>query len=337
MNFLKRLYLLILTVALIAVVVLFLLAPGSVNGWTGSIMEAPVLLRVLVALVVALLLGALTTMQIRGERRNRMSGLMMRAGGAITEVSVDSARGRILKAVSDLPDVASAEAQINPVRGRADIEMQVTVFGHDVNLPAKQKEINRALNQVLNKQLGLRLAGRPRVHIQIYGEQPKPTPTPELSPASAQPGSGGLIGGLLGGLRRETPASDAPAAEVPPAPAVTLVEAESAVPVERERVGTVLGAWRREVPVDEPAMPADEPVSAPDGKPSDLDASEVKLDDFQPIKLDSELAESPTSDFVGDDNDIDEELGVKRSVRDVGDMPDDDAVEGKPSEVPAKD
>lgn len=336
MNFLKRLYLLLLTAALIVVVVVVLLAPGSISSWASSIMEAPVLLRVLVTLVIGLVLGALTFMQIRGERRNRMTGLMMRAVGAITEVNVDSARDRILKAVSDLPDVVSAEAQIRPVRGRADIEMQVTVFGHDVQLPAKQKEINRALNQVLNKQLGLRMAGRPRVHLQIYGEQPKPAPI--APPTSAQPENGSLVSGLFSALRRESSASEAsaPAVEMPSVPPAKVIEPapQAAQAHELERVGGLLGVgWRKTSAQETPA-----PVAGP----ADLESDDVKLDDFQPIKLDSELANSPTSGFMGSEggdtvDDIDEELGIKRSVRDVGDMPDEDEAELRKPDEPAKD
>lgn len=330
MNFLKRLYLLLLTVALIVVVVLFLLAPGSVSSWVSSMMEAPVLLRVLVTLVIGLVLGAVTGMQIQGERKNRLTGLMMRAGGAITEVSVESARGRILKAVSDLPDVASAEAQIKPIRGRADIEMHVTVFGHDVQLPAKQKEINRALNQVLNKQLGLRMAGKPRVHIQIYGEQSSPAPV-----QPPQPENTGLVGGLLGGLRRDLPVSEpptpTPAVETRHDPVPKVIAAEPEAPVERESAGKLLGAWRRERQADEPAAPASVTT------PSDLDVTDVKMDDFQPIKLDSDLAQSPTTAFVDDTDDVDEELGVRRSVSDIGDMPEDGEPEAHTPDVPAKD
>jgi hypothetical protein len=114
---------------------------------------------------------------------------MMQASGAITEVSVESARDRILKAVSDVPDVVTADAEVKPVRGRADVELQVTVMGHDVQLPAKQKEINRALNQVIHKQLGLRMAGQPRVHIGFHGEEAAKRPAVSVNapPVVPQP------------------------------------------------------------------------------------------------------------------------------------------------------
>lgn len=171
MSFSKRLYVLLLSILVAMLVVILLVSPQTISAWTASLSEIPVLLRAAAALVVDLGLLALLYFQVRPEPGAKVNGLMMRASGAITEVSVDSARERILKAVSEVPDIVSVDAQVKPIRGRADVELQVTVLGHDVRLPAKQKEINRALNQVIDKQLGLRLAGQPRVHVRFHGEE----------------------------------------------------------------------------------------------------------------------------------------------------------------------
>ncbi len=184
MNFLRRLYVFLLSLLLIIVVTILLLAPGSVSSWMGSIAELSPILRVVGAVVINALLVVLAFLQIRPGKPTT-TGLMMRGAGAITEVSVESARDRILKAVSDVPDVVSAEAMVKPIRGRADVELEVEVLGDDLRLPQKQQEINRALKQVINKQLGLQMAGRPRVHIRLYGQKavkPSPLPTPVISP-----------------------------------------------------------------------------------------------------------------------------------------------------------
>ena len=44
------------------------------------------------------------------------------------------------------------------MNGKAHIELDVTVNNPNTNVPAKQQEINRALKQVINKQLGLQMA-----------------------------------------------------------------------------------------------------------------------------------------------------------------------------------
>ncbi len=145
------------------------------GGWVGSISELSPVLRLAITIVIDLFLLLLMYLQVRPDPGSKVNGLVMRGSGAITEVSVESARDRILKAVSDVADVVSVEASVKPVRGRAEIEMQVAVLGHDVKLPAKQKEIDRALRQVIDKQLGLQMAGQPRIQLRIHGE-------PELKP-----------------------------------------------------------------------------------------------------------------------------------------------------------
>lgn len=175
MSFLRRFYLVLITLALVASLSLFLLFPQTVNNWSAALSDQSPLIPVLVTAVLDILLLTLLYLQVRPDPRERATGLMMQASGAITEVSVESARDRILKAVSDVPDVISADAEVKPIRGKADVELQVTVMGHDVQLPAKQKEINRALNQVIHKQLGLRMAGQPRVHIRFHNEKTVPS------------------------------------------------------------------------------------------------------------------------------------------------------------------
>src|SRR5262249_7529851 len=145
-----------------------------------------------------------------------------RGSGAVTEVSIESARERILKAVSDVPDVVAAEASVKPVRGRADIELQVTVFGHDVKLPDKQRDINRALKQVIDKQLGLEMAGQPRIHIRIHGEEKQKPPL--VAPAPS--------------VEKEKPITPPVQRESPPP---VKVEPEP----EQKPLSTRFGAWNR--------------------------------------------------------------------------------------------
>jgi hypothetical protein len=183
LNFLRRVYLLLLGLLLVIIVTLLLLSPQAVGTWVGSISELSPVVRIIITVVVDLLLLALMYLQVRPDPGSKVTGLLMRGSGAVTEVSVESARERILKAVSDVPDVISAEATVKPVRGKAEIEMQVVVMGDEVRLPNKQKDINRALRQVIDKQLGLQIAGQPRIHIRIHGEEPlKPFVPPPVVP-----------------------------------------------------------------------------------------------------------------------------------------------------------
>jgi hypothetical protein len=170
-SLIRRFYMAVISVAVIVGLTFFWVAPQSVSSWAGTVSEIPSLVRIAIAAVLDVLLLVLLYIQVKPDPRRQVTGLMMQASGAITEVSVDSARARILKAVNEVPDIVSADADVKPIHGKADVELHVTVMSQQVQLPAKQKEINRALNQVIHKQLGLRLAGQPRVHIQFYGEE----------------------------------------------------------------------------------------------------------------------------------------------------------------------
>lgn len=188
MDLVRRISVLLLSLILSLVLFWGLVYPQSVIGVIGSLSEVSPLLRLVIAILVALLLMALAFFQVRPDPRAKINGLVMRASGAITEVNVESARERIVKAVQDVADVLETDVRVKAVKGRAELALDVTVLGYDIDLPQKQKEINRALNQVINKQLGLRMAGQPRVHIRYASPTPKTAVEPQLfSLASVSP------------------------------------------------------------------------------------------------------------------------------------------------------
>lgn len=328
MNFLGRLLLFLLTVLLIVVLSVFLLSPTTVQNWSGNISEIPPLVRIVIAVLIDLVLLALLFSQLRPARQPATSGLMMRASGTLTEVSVDSARERILKAVGDVPDVVSVEAQVRPVRGRADLDLDVAVLGDDVRLPEKQKEIDRALRQVINKQLGLQMAGRPRVRIRLHGERPAVVtplkPEPPLivpPPVVTEPEPERTeIGGLFGGLRREAdrvtekpaPPSTPPIVEPGPREGLFggLFRREREDEVEAAPVSAEPAADDAEFFADTPELAAllrtTKPVEPPAEAPVTVVMAETaREDDDEPdtinLNLDKELENAAVDDLVEDD------------------------------------
>ena len=144
-------------------------------------------------LIDVVILGIIVVL-VRSERQVRANdALIVKAQGVHADVSIDSARERLLRAVRDVPDVISAQAEVKAVRGKADIDLSVVVSRESQSLPEKQKEIDRALRQVINKQLGLQMAGKPRVHIRMEDAAlpagvptiaaPVPEPAPVIVPA----------------------------------------------------------------------------------------------------------------------------------------------------------
>ncbi len=171
MLFLRRTLLWIVGVVLVVLTMAILLAPLSVAERLDSI--APVI-RSLLAILLGVSFLAFLYIQLRQRSGPEATGLMVRTSGAITQVDIESTRERILHAVSSLPDIVSAKVEVRAVRGKADIELDVVVGSDEINVPKKQKEIDRALKQVVNKQLGLHMANRPRMHIRFDAKPPEP-------------------------------------------------------------------------------------------------------------------------------------------------------------------
>lgn len=342
MNFLRRIYLLLLGLLLVIMVTLLLLSPQAVGGWVGSISELSPVIRLAITIVIDLFLLLLMYLQVRPDPGSNVNGLVMRGSGAITEVSVESARDRILKAVNDVPDVVSVEAEVKPVRGRAEIAMQVAVLGHDVKLPAKQKEIDRALRQVIDKQLGLQMAGQPRIQLRIHGEpEPKPPiiaappPPPVIVveketflPPPVQPLSAAKVEtvpdvkpstGLFGGLGRTEEPKAVDVKSLYEEPVVVKTE-----PKPEPASGGFFSGWGRERDDDEKV--SDSPVKPdleleddlPSPSLSSLVSSEpADIDDEEDLDTDDVIVslEDKAAKF-----DLDEEL----SHSDVDDFVDDD-------------
>lgn len=181
MNFLRRFALIVYGLALLALVTVILMFPRDVARAIESISRFSSLERGIVTFVVDVLILLALYLLVRQVRPYSKDGLIVRASGALTDVSVDSARERILRAINAVPNVVSTDAKLQSVNGRADIALDVGVAGAHINVPDKQREIDRALRQVMLKQLGLQLASPPRVHIQLLSEQ-EPAP-PREEPA----------------------------------------------------------------------------------------------------------------------------------------------------------
>lgn len=340
MNFLRRVYLLLVSLLLVIVVTALLLSPQTVIEWVGQVSELAVALRVALAVIFGLLLLALMYVQIRPDPKPQTGGLMMRASGALTEVSVESARDRILKAVNDVPDVVSAEVDVKPIRGKADIELQVEVLGHDVKLPAKQKEISRALRQVIDKQLGLRMAGQPRIHIRFHKEEPvvkppmtvvPPTvvvppvveevppvqpvkpPPPAAPEPEPEPEPEGKAGGLFGWLGSKEDDREDATLRLPEKPAAEPPEAVS------KKTDTAPLLDEDEPEIAPPLSSLMNDVQSLEIKPQPPPASESEVDKSVVLDLDDELAHSATDDFEDEDEPEPGEAAVEGEKTDTED------------------
>lgn len=277
MNFLKRLLLILLSLSLAALVTGLFLSPESIERIAESIEAIPYFLRVLLVAIADLLILVILYFQVRPAPHPNKNGLIVRASGALADVSVESASERILRAVREVPDVVSAQTKLIAVNGKADIDMDVVVAGANVNVPNKQKEIDRALQQVTLKQLGLQLANRPRVHIQLESERPVSAPVV----AAPVPSAPVVVPTIV-----ETPVvSSPPPVVVQPAPRDEAL------------------SWLRQLDEDAAAVSSTSPGAArpveTDNAEPDFDLDRRMLDDIDPDRHKSVVIESSDPDSTG--------------------------------------
>lgn len=189
MRLLSRFLIVIAGLLAITLLTVLFVVPQTLIDFLTPLTGVNLVVRLVIVLLVDVAILALIYVRLR-PRTVPGDGLVVQASGAMADVSPESAKQLILSAVTKVPDVTSATADLKAVRGRADIELDVTITGDHINIPNKQQEINRALKQVVNKQLGLSMLGRPRVHIRLNSvEQPaaKPPVTEQPKDAAAPP------------------------------------------------------------------------------------------------------------------------------------------------------
>lgn len=223
MGFLNRLLTLVGVILLVLAITVLLAAPQALADLVNRIHDIQPLVRVLLAVLLDALL--LTWLYRRLSIRPR-EGLVVRARGVKAEVNIDSVQRQINTRVDEVADVIAVQTEVLAEKGGAQITLHVRTQP-DIVVPEKQKEITRVLKQVVEKQMGLRLAGPPVIHIAldtrpltesasaamtgaIVTEAPKPSPAPALSEVSAASDSSDVI-------EAEFISAD----EAPAAPAVT--------------------------------------------------------------------------------------------------------------------
>ncbi len=150
---------------------IFLLVPHSLAE---VVMSWPMLLRVLIVIAIELLLSWFLYLRLRREPLDS-TVFSTQASGSINEIGVESVGERLKTVVEKLADIVVANMTISNVGGRADVEMDVTLVNRDINLPEKERELNRTIQQVIQKQLGLQLAGTPRIYLRFEGRSSKST------------------------------------------------------------------------------------------------------------------------------------------------------------------
>ncbi len=198
MGFLNRFFTLIGTILLVLAMTVLLAAPQALADLVTRVNAIQPVVRILLAVLIDALLLLWLYRRLRAQPKE---GLVVRARGVKAEVNIDSVQRQINARVDEITDVLAVQTEVLADKGGAQITLHVRTQP-DIVVPEKQKEITRVLKQVVEKQMGLRLAGPPAIHISldtvpltdsaraamtgaVEPETPEPAPAPALADVSS--------------------------------------------------------------------------------------------------------------------------------------------------------
>jgi len=137
-------------------------------------------LLVLCAVFIDVLLVGLLILEVRGPAKHTLR--VQRVGGGEVVVTAESLVERLQYQIDQLADVIGVRAHVAPRGGGVDVQVSLQT-GADVNVPEKAEQVLEITRQVVEDQMGLRLARKPRVNVHAM-----PTPgVPSRAVTPAQP------------------------------------------------------------------------------------------------------------------------------------------------------
>lgn len=167
---LRRLLMILGLVLAIVIVTVLLVLPGAIVDFATQVRDSPASTRTLMLAVAVLIDAVLLYMAYRLIRPTRQEMLYVRARGARTELSVDSAIRQIDTRIAQVSDVVHVHAEVDVEKGNAHVTLNVRARP-DITIPEKQKELARVLRQLVEKQMGVRLASEPLIHLALATDE----------------------------------------------------------------------------------------------------------------------------------------------------------------------
>ena len=173
MTFLKRVILILAEIVLFILITALLLSPQELlQSVITGISSIDWIYRFAAVLLIDTILLSAVVKQLRsGTNRYHGKELVVNAGESYTSVTQESVRQAIIKTVSKIDDIESVGCATQSKKGRAIVELEVITSKDEINIPAKQREIDRAIKQVVVKQMGLKLYKPASVMIRLASDK----------------------------------------------------------------------------------------------------------------------------------------------------------------------
>lgn len=139
-----------------------------------------ILVRLILALIWAALLGVLIWLEVR-RPGSRDIEIARYTGGSAIRISADAVQDKVKEQIDAISGVLDARVRATGRNRAVELKLDVVVI-KDLDLVAKAEEIAAVTRQVVQDQLGLKLAGKPQVAIRA-----KAGKAGALQPASDAP------------------------------------------------------------------------------------------------------------------------------------------------------
>lgn len=170
----------------------FLAVMQSIANWfRGTVFAAysdtgRVLVRLILAIIWIALIGLLLWWEVR-RPGSRTIEIARYTGGSTIRISTDAVQEKVKEQVDAIAGVIESKVRATGRNRAVELSLDVSVT-KDVDLVAKAEEVAAVTRQIVQDQLGLKLAGKPQVAIKARSGKPaiaKPLPIQEPAPASA--------------------------------------------------------------------------------------------------------------------------------------------------------
>lgn len=170
----------------------FLALMQSIANWfRGTVFAAysdtgRVLVRLILAIVWIALIGLLLWWEVR-RPGSRHIEIARYTGGSTIRISTDAVQEKVKEQVDAIAGVLESKVHATGRNRAVELSLDVSVT-KDVDLVAKAEEVAAVTRQVVQDQLGLKLAGKPQVAVKAKAGKPaiaKPLPAKEPAPAPA--------------------------------------------------------------------------------------------------------------------------------------------------------
>lgn len=176
-EFLIRVRIILILLFFMVLVTILFIFPGQVADFAQALDDQDTLIRILMGLTAILAdvgMGFLVFRELEQIRHpGSGDGLTVRSREANVQVSVQSVQSNLDSHLKQIEGLHTVNTRVASQQGRVSIKLDITA-DDSVDIRKKIKEINKEIEQVVENQMGVRVAGKPVINLQLSTGAPIP-------------------------------------------------------------------------------------------------------------------------------------------------------------------